>query len=769
MAYRSPGSSPSEAEDTLSSSNVSPSSTTSPLAMIPASVDGSDSPSSRSNKGTPNRIPLDLPRTQTASKGGCWTCRLRRKKCDEQREGDSCRTCIRLKIKCLGWGSKRPDWMRDKQEVERYKADIKAQLTRAGLIRGQPRTNPISTPANLPSTASSSSMSSGYRHTADPGPSSSSHPREYHHHPSNSLDFGYHPLGQPQPPHPNSRQSRLYHTSAPQHSHYMPEMPGKPLISSSLAASKRLSNSIFGDLPPASFDPTLAPTMDPTSSNFFSAHDFGQPSTSPSSAPGSSSATPALGLGGTTSQYPLEFGIVESSSTGFGQSFGLPTPNPTPIFPDQSSQQQTNLQGDLVMYYFENVRKVQYIFAGNSVTNVTYSLILQEPRGAVTNAVCALASLHHTAMRVAQGLEPPDPNPEFSTARYFHDEAYLQLVNSKAMRGHYNEADAIAALHLVSFSLFSGGATNWRQVLSVAYEWVAQLGLPADENAQPKLMGMRPIEQVIVKTTMWFDIFSSVSFSPPPRFLGLWKYLLTPGYWPSHLPGDDLTSPTVHSSSSPIHMEALMGCPDDAVLAIGEISALAHWKENELRKGTLSIRELLRRGDLIEAALRQNHGDIFNSPGSPLHPNLAQSASNGNGELSSTPQPAFPTDDMRRVIASIFRESAVLYLQTVLNGCNPGVIEISQSVDQLVHLLQQLPRSELDRSLVFPICIAGCMTDSSPQREFIKGRLQAQDEGWGNIRQTRALMELVWRKRDVEGSADWRQMLWERPMPLLLV
>lgn len=34
------------------------------------------------------------------------------KKCDEQREGDSCHTCNRLKIKCLGWGPKRPDWMR---------------------------------------------------------------------------------------------------------------------------------------------------------------------------------------------------------------------------------------------------------------------------------------------------------------------------------------------------------------------------------------------------------------------------------------------------------------------------------------------------------------------------------------------------------------------------------------------------------------------------------------------------------------------------------
>ena len=33
-------------------------------------------------------------------------------KCDEQREGDSCKTCKRLTIKCLGWGAKRPDWMR---------------------------------------------------------------------------------------------------------------------------------------------------------------------------------------------------------------------------------------------------------------------------------------------------------------------------------------------------------------------------------------------------------------------------------------------------------------------------------------------------------------------------------------------------------------------------------------------------------------------------------------------------------------------------------
>lgn len=90
------------------------------------------------------------------------------KKCDEQREGDSCHTCRRLQIECLGWGARRPDWMRvratshlcphlltclqDKRAVEAYKAEIKAKLTRAGLIRGQPRSSIIRATSSSSST-----------------------------------------------------------------------------------------------------------------------------------------------------------------------------------------------------------------------------------------------------------------------------------------------------------------------------------------------------------------------------------------------------------------------------------------------------------------------------------------------------------------------------------------------------------------------------------------------------------------------------------------
>lgn len=130
-------------------------------------------------------------------------------------------------------------------------------------------------------------------------------------------------------------------------------------------------------------------------------------------------------------------------------------------------------------------------------------MIVQEPRGAVTNAVCALASLHYTRMRVAHGLEAPETNPEHSTAKYFHDEAYFQLHNAKQVRGSYSESDAIAALHLVWFSQLSGGATDWQPVFAVACDWVAQqTDLLTNDNPKLALQSLPVTGQLIVKLTL---------------------------------------------------------------------------------------------------------------------------------------------------------------------------------------------------------------------------------------------------------------------------
>lgn len=60
------------------------------------------------------------------SKQGCWTCRLRKKKCDEGRP--CCSTCESLSITCYGFGRK-PDWM-DNGEEERAVVDSLKQIVK---------------------------------------------------------------------------------------------------------------------------------------------------------------------------------------------------------------------------------------------------------------------------------------------------------------------------------------------------------------------------------------------------------------------------------------------------------------------------------------------------------------------------------------------------------------------------------------------------------------------------------------------------------------
>lgn len=317
MAYRSPQSSdsgsPSPPENN-SSRHASARRASQTMARAPEESE----PSSRntSARGTPNRVSIDLPRTQSASKGGCWTCRLRRKKCDEQREGDSCRTCLRLTIECLGWGPKRPDWMRDKQAVETYKANIKAKLTRAGLIRGQPRASMLQAQASpKPPTPARQSY---HRFSAPADTSASSG--------SASLES----------------ESAAYHRFGPS---LLPGVPGA-------------SNSSFLQLPAASYS-------DPNVSSFDIGAPFFQYSPPQSITP--------LSSGG--SAEPIEFDLsqfdrIQHQNGGF--EFDFRPPSPVPNFSLISGQ--TSMQEHHVVYYFENVTKLHFLFGGNAVTNVTYQV-----------------------------------------------------------------------------------------------------------------------------------------------------------------------------------------------------------------------------------------------------------------------------------------------------------------------------------------------------------------------------------------------------------
>ena len=127
-------------------------------------------------------------------------------------------------------------------------------------------------------------------------------------------------------------------------------------------------------------------------------------------------------------------------------------------------------------------------------------------------------------------------------------------------------------------------------------------------------------------------------------------------------------------------MDKLTGCPDEALLAIAETAQVAQWKASETHKGTLSVRELIRRGDLIEQTLRSYPARSYaDSPtASEASPMLPTGLAAAAAEMSSS-SPSLgggvasgPDERTRRAIAGIWRETAVLYLHTVLNDSQPG-------------------------------------------------------------------------------------------------
>lgn len=100
-------------------------------------------------------------------------------------------------------------------------------------------------------------------------------------------------------------------------------------------------------------------------------------------------------------------------------------------------------------------------------------------------------------------------------------------------------------------------------------------------------------------------------------------------------------------------MDLLTGCPDEALLAIAEVSNLAHWKASQIRNGCLSYPELIRRGTAIDQRLRRAPTDL----------SRLQDRHTSN---------AGPSREQRALVANVFRETARLYLHIVLSNSVPG-------------------------------------------------------------------------------------------------
>ncbi|RDX57063.1 hypothetical protein K466DRAFT_574118 [Polyporus arcularius HHB13444] len=614
------------------------------------------------------------PKGAVRAKSGCYTCRIRRKKCDEQpNEEGACQTCVRLRLQCLGFGAKRPDWMRENNSVTELREKIKTFLASQGMIKGHsgsgPRTNEEHPPVLVLVDGLQNSPSS------PPTPTLSATSSEGQRPPHNGMNTSF----ERAPP------THYQTMPPPEQQHY-----GQTLTSISTPAylpSTSTSAPTYYNHPHSSLAPSY--NIDP--------QNFSDDDAEALASPEGPRMTVAVN----------GYGLV------------MPT-------------EQTNL----IQHYLVNVLPIQYLLADASIKEFMFNLI--QTSTAARDAACLLSALHLHCMR--------HPYQAADSNAVNHIFGKIQNTLLVGNRRPYNEGDAMAGLHIVSSFLFSGGRGSWEVWLNIASQYVqSMLNDPSFYGPEEALRRCSESTRFIIKTTMWFDVLASVTTQQVPRFLETYRLLFTGAYI---------------GEGPEISMLPVMGCENNIVLAIAEISNLAHWKASHLRRGCLSMPDLVRRGQAIEEQLLV--------PMSPL---------NGAGQ-----GPDAEVVQRRRLTNAIFRASAKVYLHTVLSGDYPACPEIMNAVKETIDALREVPDAptalhrSVVRSVVFGICISGCLTDDQRQRNFLLHMLERQQqESVGNISEVMRLMQQVWDRRDRERErghctpVDWREVMRESHHDLLLL
>lgn len=103
-------------------------------------------------------------------------------------------------------------------------------------------------------------------------------------------------------------------------------------------------------------------------------------------------------------------------------------------------------------------------------------------------------------MRFSQGLQRT--NIDNDEAMRYYNESVLRITNSQQTLGQYTDADAIAALHLINFSVWSGGSTDWQVMLGVMRDWMARTGITTHDDPMRFLDGMNETAKFATKMTI---------------------------------------------------------------------------------------------------------------------------------------------------------------------------------------------------------------------------------------------------------------------------
>lgn len=238
-------------------------------------------------------------------------------------------------------------------------------------------------------------------------------------------------------------------------------------------------------------------------------------------------------------------------------------------------------------------------------------------------------------------------------------------------------------------------------------------------------------------TILFIDVISSTALERAPRLQS---------YHPNLLRNDSKVGIR-------ISLEDFFGCQNWVLLCITHISTLDAWKKNARRAGTLSVVELVNKSRHISEALDHGLHQLDRDTGCTNLPTV--SASRLDAYYTRLTQGA--TDHASiAMITRIWAHAAKIYLSVILSGWQPASLDIRDSVSSILALLEGIKSPAQLRSLVWPLCVAGCL--ALPQQEQdLRNIVHSMGELgiFGTIKVAQSIMEAVWASRDTLDRHIW--------------
>ncbi|WVQ87096.1 hypothetical protein IAS59_000817 [Cryptococcus gattii] len=681
-------------------------------------------------------------------KSGCITCRLRKKRCDEAKP--ICATCSRLGIECMGYGVKRPKWLREKDNAQKAKEYIKATVMKRSMAKGQD-TSPEHEDIHM---YNEDVNMLGSANTKADGMWAS----------GNMVGTGMTdtytrwPLG-------SAADYLLAIKLAP--SSPVPPLDPRSSADSTMSSVDSLSFPFYD----AGSDPWISPPASATNMAVVNENGFASTIEDNEEDLGDLWAslfgqTFPASWGNVPSQHHPSLTPSPTQSTQTSPFFALPSPLADLALTPPPPPAQRNPK-DLIYlnHYLKVVLPMQYRIMGISVLmgDFVAPLALYHPE--VLASVSSLAALHLVSQRTKHRnrIFPTDPSinsPSIMTtgsgAFRVGSASLTEIGDDEAIvatAAHQRSIERlrflspqeltsgdviISVLFAISYHLFSGGTSkHLKEMLTISQRCLSAALASSPELSEdgfrtnPSPARHTPWKKYrhLIEHMIWTDVFASVSQNKASRLLSVYRRILT------HSPAD-----TPETAESMILMDKVMGCDSTTLLAYAEIVALSEWRERVERMGCLSLKELLRRGTAIEKLLderawREAHLEL---------PSILPINKEGPGH------------DLRRIMSDVFYGAAKVLLASVINGPFPRVPDITGSVQDTLEALSRLDTEhhdsghEIHRALVLPITIAGCHCETPAQQAFFRNcfeRLGPEAKAFGNTGPALELMEEVWRRR----------------------